>query len=224
MVPLMESGVDEVAVSCPFGDFVVQVRRFGASPQPAQAELTRWAAGQFRSGIELAEPAMVRAARQLLQLLDGNGFAASPAGDELGFGARAGVSGAADTLDSAFGGIAARLEQELLSGRLVVKREQLASLTDRAFELPELPPLPPAQRESGTHTFEVRFVDEIGKAISGIDVEFTADGAKTRPTNAAGVALLQDVTSARADVAILDPEALAQVLDPRWEDFRPGSP
>jgi hypothetical protein len=70
----------------------------------------------------------------------------------------------------------------------------------------------------------VRFVDEIGKAISGIDAEFTADGAQTRPTNAAGIALLDGVQAGSANVAILDPDALSKLLDPRWEKFRPGVP
>lgn len=107
-----------------------------------------------------------------------------------------------------------------------IKWEEFPSLGTRpkiAFE-PELPPLPPAPREAATRTFEVRFVDEVGRGISGIEAEFTADGAQTRVTNAAGIALLNDVQASSADVAILDPEALSRVLDSRWENFRAGAP
>jgi outer membrane protein OmpA-like peptidoglycan-associated protein len=203
------SGLAAVVVSTPFEDFTVEVRRGGPRPEGEQLELALWAANQFRFGLDMGEPGVVGAARELVRLLDGDGFS-----DRDAFSSFATV----------FGGIAARLEEELLAGRLVVEPQRFESLTERRdlFD-PELPPLPPPRPES-THTFEVRFVDEIGKAISGIDAEFTADGAQTRPTNSAGIALLDGVQSPTANVAILDPEALAKVLDPRWAAFRPGKP
>lgn len=210
-------GVGVVVVRTPFEDFTVRVQRGGTRPVGEQLELARWAASQFRLGIDMGEPAVARAARELVRLLDGGG---------LGFGIDS-----LSPLDrfspfgNSFGGIATRLEDELLAGRLVVERERFTPLSERRdeFEL-ELPPLPPPRRESTTRTFEVRFVDETGKAISGIDAEFTADGPQTRATNAAGIALLEGVQSSSAHVAILDPDALSKVLDPRWETFRPGKP
>jgi hypothetical protein len=150
-------------------------------------------------------------------LLDGGGF---------GFGFdRSSSLDPFSPFASEFGGIAARLEEELLAGRLVVERERFTALSEHRDQMEfELPPLPPARREPTRRTFEVRFVDEVGKAISGIDAEFTADGAQTRATNAAGIALLEGVQASSANVAILDPDALSKVLDPRWETFRPGKP
>jgi outer membrane protein OmpA-like peptidoglycan-associated protein len=206
-------GADSVVVGTPFEVFTVRVQSGRARAVGEQLELARWAAAQFRVGIGMGDPALVRAAQELVRLLDGGarGFASQPA--------------AFSRLDDSFGGIAARLEEELFAGRLVVDREQLTPLSDRPelFDV-ELPPLPPAQRESGTRSFEVRFVDEVGKAISGIDAEFTADGAQTRSTNAAGIALLEGVNAGGASVALLDPVALAKVLDPRWDSFRRGTP
>jgi outer membrane protein OmpA-like peptidoglycan-associated protein len=217
-------GVSAVVVRTPFEDFAVQIRRGGPRPEGEQLELARWAASQFRFGVDVGDPRVVRAARELVRLLDGEGlgFGRGRIDDGVGFPSSRGAS---PPFGGAFGGLAARLEEELLAGRLVVERQRFAPLTERRDRFdPKLPPLPPPRRESKTHTFEVRFVDEIGKAISGIDAEFTADGAQTRPTNAAGIALLEGVQSSTANVAILDPEALAKVLDPRWATFRPGKP
>lgn len=213
----MSLGADKVVVRTPFEDFFVQVRRGGPRPDDEGLELARWAASQFRLGIDLGDPGVVRAARQLVRLLDGE----APG---LAFGLGSDFDDRSP-LESAFGGTAARLERELLAGQLVVERERVASLTERRdTTVPKLPPLAPPPRESGTHTFEVRFVDEIGRAISGIDAEFTADGAQTRATNAAGIALLEGVQSSSASVEILDLDGLSKVLDPRWESFRPGKP
>ncbi len=213
----MALGVDAVVVRTPFEDFTVRVERGRARHEGEQLELALWAAIQFRFGFEMGDPGVVRAARELMRLLDGGGF---------GFGFDpSGPSDPFSPAGSSFGGVARRIEDELVAGRLVVERERVASLTERRdlFE-PQVPPLPPPRRESTTRTFEVRFIDEIGKPISGIDAEFTADGAQTRPTNAAGIALLEGVQSSSANTAILDSEALSKVLDPRWQTFRPGEP
>jgi len=215
----MSFDADAVVVRTPFEDFVVRLRPGGPRPEQEQLELARWAAIQFRVGVEVGDPGVVRAARELMRLLDGG-----TRGIGRGFGFVADFDDRAP-LDHAFGGIAARLEQDLLAGRLVVERDQIASLTERRHGLvPSLPPLPPPRREAKLHTFEVRFLDEVGKAISGIDAEFAADGARTRVTNAAGVALLEDSPTTSAKVSIVDPEALSKLLDPRWQRFRPGKP
>jgi outer membrane protein OmpA-like peptidoglycan-associated protein len=211
----MSLGLDAVVVKTPFENFTVRVQRGGPRPEGEQVELARWAAREFRVGIDMGDPAVAGAAQEIIRLLDGTG---------TGFG----FSSRPDTFSpfgNSFGSITTRLEEELLAGRLVVERERFAPPTERRdlFD-PKLPPLPPPRRESKTHTFEVRFVDEVGKAISGIDAEFTADGAQTRSTNAGGIALIEGVQSSGANVAILDPEALSKVLDPRWENFRAGKP
>lgn len=208
----MASGVDAVLVRTPFEDFFVRVERGGAQPTDVQIDAAKLLTRELRLGIEQGDPQAIAAAQQLDRALQGGAFLFSPVD-------------AVTRLDLSLNGLPARLEQALLVGRLVVDRNRPPSLSDRrTFDLPELPPLPPAPREGSTRTFEVRFVDEVGKAITGIDAEFTADGAQTRSTNAAGIALLDDVVSSSANVSILDPEALSKVLDPRWENFRPGTP
>ncbi len=192
------------------------IERFAGPPDAEQSALARRALSELRFGLGTRDPGLVRAAERIVDALDGGGSFGLFGTRELG----------PSLVDAAFEAeLLRRLEDEFERGRLVVEREPLASLTElRDISIPDLPPLPPARRESTTRTFEVRFVDEIGKAISGIDAEFTADGAQTRATNAAGIALLDGVQSSHANVAILDPDALSKVLDPRWENFRPGKP
>jgi hypothetical protein len=200
MLALVTLGVAAVVVRTPFEDFTVRVQRGGARPDGEQLDLARWAASQFRIGLDMGDPDMVRAAQMLLARLDDESF---------GFGTR----------------LASLLEEELLAGRLVVERQRFASLSEnRRLFIPELPPLPPARREASTRTFEVRFLDEVGQAIPGVEAEFTAEGPQTRATNAAGIALLEGVQSSSANVAILDPDALSKVLEPRWEELRRGVP
>jgi len=218
--------LDEVVVRTPFEDFVVRVRRSGSPLNGEDRQLVDWAAAQFRQGIDVSDSGVTRAARELLRRLEGAASAFSDVGEKggLGFGRPSDSSFGLSGPELAFGGPAARLEEALLAGRLVVRRTPITPLTEHNDFEPELPPLPPARREASTHTFEVRFVDEVGKAISGIDAEFTADGPQTRATNAAGIALLEGVVSASANVAVLDPDALSAVLDARWEKLRVGKP
>jgi outer membrane protein OmpA-like peptidoglycan-associated protein len=200
----------------PSEDWLVRIDRFAGPPGAEQRELARRALTDLRFGLEVRDPVIVATAQRIVAALDGAGS----------FG-RSGLRALGPSVsDSAFEHeLLRRLEQELDRGRLVLEREQLAPLTNgrERIEL-QLPPLPPARRESNRRTFEVRFVDEVGKAISGIDAEFTADGVQTRASNAGGISLLQDVQSSSAKVAILDPDALSKVLDPRWENFRRGTP
>ena len=144
----MGSGIDAVIVRTPFEEFTVRLKRGGPPPEGQQIESVLRAARDFRFGIEMGEPGILRAARELIHLLDGGGF---------GFGgdltllddAGEGFGRASGSVNGAFRDISLRIEEELLAGRLVVEREHLAPLTDRRepFEL-ELPPLPPAPRES----------------------------------------------------------------------------
>ncbi|RYZ03796.1 MAG: hypothetical protein EOO73_26550 [Myxococcales bacterium] len=220
----MVLGLDAVVVRTPFEDFVVKVRRSGSAINGEERRLADWAASQFRQGIELGDSGVATAARELLRRLEGGESAFSDGFGDAEGPAFGGAS-AGSLPELAFGGPVAHLENALFAGRLVVERTRISSLTEHhELEPPELPPLPPPPPEASTHTFEVRFVDEVGKAISGIDAEFTADGPQTRAANAAGIALLEGVVAASANVAVLDPDALAKVLDPRWEQFRPGKP
>lgn len=209
-------GDDTFRLRTPFEDFVLKVDRFAGPPNGEQVALARRVMSELRFGLGARDPRLIKAAQRIVEVLDGGASFGLFGVRELG----------PSLIDTNFETQLLRLlEDEFARGRLVVQREQIESLSEHDdFELPELPPLPPPRRESSTHTFEVRFVDEIGKAISGIDAEFTADGAKTRSTNAAGIALVEGIVPSSADVAILDPDALSTVLDPRWQAFRPGAP
>ncbi len=128
------------------------------------------------------------------------------------------------------------LELALESGRLLVVEGAFPllgippdlELTER--ERPTLPdsPLPSIARPQPPDRltfFEVRFVDEIGQPIGALEVELKAGKAvETVPTNPAGVATLEDVVSVSGSVGVLSVEALAKLLDPRWEERRLGNP
>lgn len=207
-------GVDTFVLRTAFESFLVRIERSAGAPTANQRALARRAMSELRFGLEARRPELVATAQRIVNALDGGGVFGLFTVRELSPSLR----------DKSFEAhLLRRLEGEFARGRLVVERQQISSLTDRRdISVPDLPPLPPPRREATTQTFEVRFVDEIGTAISGIDAEFTADGAQTRSTNAAGVALLEGVQATRATVSILDPRALSRVLDPRWENFRPG--
>jgi outer membrane protein OmpA-like peptidoglycan-associated protein len=121
--------------------------------------------------------------------------------------------------------LVARVEEALQSGRLIVERRVAAPLSDsrERFEL-ALPPLPPAPRERGTHSFELRLLDEIGLGISGVEVDFAADEARTARSNGAGAALIEGVVTANVVARVEDTESIDKALEPRWQKRRPGNP
>jgi outer membrane protein OmpA-like peptidoglycan-associated protein len=200
----------------PLETFLVRFERFAGPPSPEQQALARRAISELRFGIAARAPSVLATAQQIVAAIDGRRTFALFAARALGASLR----------DASVGNqLLRRLEEEFERGRLIVEREQIASLSEhRDISVPELPPLPAARRGPTTRTFEVRFVDEIGTSIPGVDAEFTADGAQTRATNAAGIALLDGVQATSASVSILDVDALTKVLDRRWENFRPGKP
>lgn len=128
------------------------------------------------------------------------------------------------------------LELALQAGRLLV--------VDGAFPLlaippepelvfrdppPSIEPVPPpiARRRPDDKLtfFEVRFVDEIGEAIGGFEVELKAGSAvENVQTNPAGVATLDDVPSMSGSVSVVDVDELGKIVEPRWETERAGSP
>lgn len=131
--------------------------------------------------------------------------------------------------------LVAFVQRELESGRLIVVEGAMPLLgIPPEYELaarrkppePEPPPRPKRRKESEGLTFyEVRFVDEVGQAIVGFEVEFElGGGVHAVTTNAAGVALLENVTSMSASIRVASAEALQKLLDPRWCKPRQGSP
>ena len=103
-------------------------------------------------------------------------------------------------------------------GRLFAELEPSLGfeLGDDAPE-PELPPRPPLPRETKETFFGVRFVDEIGRAIPGIQVELAVDTElRDVTTKAAGVALVEGVVSSGGTVRAPDNVGLDELLDARW--------
>jgi len=90
------------------------------------------------------------------------------------------------------------------------------------------PPLPAIARrrpDSKLTSYEVRFVDEIGQAIGGFEVELKAGAdVENTPTNPAGVATLDEVTSMSGSVSVVDVDELGKIVEPRWETERAGNP
>jgi outer membrane protein OmpA-like peptidoglycan-associated protein len=197
----------------PFAEFVVQ--RVGRAVQvtPETLELARRVVQELRLALQVGDPLAKQAARALAELFAGAGTV---------FG-----SSEADPSSSAEPAIRALLERfddELREGRLKVELRSFDPIRERDEPPQELLPLPPRRPESNTQTFEVRFVDEVGQAISGVRAEFNAGGIQERATNPAGVALLDNVPFTSASVSVQDVEGLSKVLDPRWEKPRPGAP
>ncbi len=216
---------DEVAFRSCLGETIrVQVRsaRFGA-PTHEQWERARVASREIRRGVECRDRPVVVGALRLYQAL----FALDSAYPYL------------ELEDSAHAPeflhrVVARLEEAFEFGRLVVTEGAIPLLgippevelvLRPKLELPEIPSPPPRKESAQTLTFfEVRYVDEIGQAIGGLEVEFKAGSrVETVTTNPAGVATLEEVVGTSASVGVLDLEALGKILDPRWEKPRPGA-
>lgn len=193
-------------------DLVVSVG--GGEPLTAEERsLAARASAQLRFGIESGNREDLALAERLVAALDG-------VGARLLRAIGPGLSDRAFVAD-----LLSRLQAAFESGRLRVRAKRVPSLTDaRVPELPELPPLAPRTRESSTHSFEVRVVDEVGQGIPGVAVDFRADDPQSIPTNAAGVALLDGARASSASVTLADADALSKVLDPRWEKVRSGKP
>lgn len=206
------SGAERFQLRLPLEDFWVRHVRPELALDAEQRHRAEDLIRELRLAFEHRDARIIRVAESLLRVAEGDG---SPKARPR----RSQHSKASADTDTRL-----RLEALLRSGRLVVESRRLPSLSARriALELP-LPPLPPAARETTTHSFELRLVDEIGQAVPGIDAEFSADGVHVVPTNAGGVALLADMTTVSASVSLRDGEALAKVLEPRWQQARKGS-
>ncbi|RYZ05743.1 MAG: hypothetical protein EOO73_18755 [Myxococcales bacterium] len=192
-------------------EFLVRVSREPRVVDREQRGLARQLLAALRFGLEAHDPRLLRLARHLARAAEG--------ADDPSFPSRT-LDSRTDTLD-----LLGRLELAFAQGRLAAASRKLPSLSERRtpFDL-ELPPAPPPSRQSGTHTFELRLVDEVGQGIPHIDAEFSADGLQVVATNAAGVALLDGAASASASVSITDAEGLSAVLEPRWAKPRQGAP
>jgi outer membrane protein OmpA-like peptidoglycan-associated protein len=213
-------GDEEILVETAFRTFQVRVDRFReATLTDAQRDSARRLALELRFGLANGDPDFRLAAQRLQHaLLEVGSVRLRP-------------------LDSAFQthrffeSLADFLEEQLEAGRLVVLDEPvIANVPEQelAVRLPRLdaPPLDdlvPRPEPLLETAFEVRFVDEIGQAIAGLDVQIAAgDRVERVTTNAAGVALLEGTTVGSGTVTVLDADALEQILEPRWSKTRIG--
>jgi outer membrane protein OmpA-like peptidoglycan-associated protein len=213
-------GEDEILVETTFRTFLVRVDRFRQTPlTEAQREDGRRLASELRFGLGFDPDLQVAAQRLQYALLDAG---------------RVRLRRPDSTLETPrfFEQLRDFLEEQLESGRLIVLEEPaIANVPEQELtvRLPRLDAQPPERllprRDAPLETsFEVRYVDEIGQAISGLDVEIAADDRRERvTTNAAGVALLEGTTAGSGTVAVLDAAALDQILEPRWAKKRSGT-
>jgi outer membrane protein OmpA-like peptidoglycan-associated protein len=87
--------------------------------------------------------------------------------------------------------------------------------------LPPPPPRRPVAPPKTLHSFAIRFVDEIGTAISDLDLLFSHGGAKDDgTTDGNGVARLEDSPVRTARAKVVDAKALRKSLKPRWDQPR----
>lgn len=89
------------------------------------------------------------------------------------------------------------------------------------------PPLPPpAPRRPVTppktlHSFAIRLVDEVGTAVSGVDLLFSHGGSKDDgTTDGNGVARVEDSAATSAKAKIVDTKALRKALKAKWDQPR----
>lgn len=215
-------GESEVIVETTFRVFVVRVDRSAQQrPTVAQQAAADQLASELRFGLAHLAPKLVLAAQRLHHAL----FDVGP------FIPRR-VDASASTRRF-FEQLADLLEEQLQLGRLVVLPESAIAnlpeveLTRRRPKLDAPPPEAAVARTRGPSetSFEVRWVDEVGQAIAGFEVELRVeDRIEKVTTNAAGVALLEGTTASSGTVSIVDSEALDALLAPRWKRVRSGTP
>ncbi|HEX9618603.1 MAG TPA: OmpA family protein, partial [Polyangiaceae bacterium] len=115
------------------------------------------------------------------------------------------------------------LKQAVRSGRLLIVPEARPIIrlarTEEPVAAPDLRPAP----EAPPTFFEVRFVDEIGEAIAGLDVIIAAEGRPNNlKTDGDGKARLDGVRASFASVRVASVQGLRDIVEPRWEKLRPG--
>lgn len=116
--------------------------------------------------------------------------------------------------------------------RVAFERQDLVALVPRRMsaQLPGPRPIAPAPSPALSTPppvatqltwFEVRFVDEVGDPIGGLDLSFTILGARRAgTTDSAGVVRIEPVDASFADVTVASVDALRDKLAPRWSKPR----
>ena len=196
------------------GQVLFRVARPPSVLRPLELQIAERVGFMLRVGLEWRDPEVLALAQSLVL---------ARFGERAPFGDHGAPQGEERLLEE----IGRALTEELLAGRIVVQLREVDALRERDDgPAPPLDPLPPPSPEDNTTFFELRFVDEIGKAISGISVELDTNDGEPHDltTNAAGVALLDASTASGATARVSEVEPLEEVLAERWTGPRPGSP
>jgi hypothetical protein len=115
------------------------------------------------------------------------------------------------------------LELGVSSGRLSIKRVKEPQVH---ILLPELPAVSPAMMPRDTveellSNFEVRFIDDGGEAMSGLELTFTCRGkTETLATDGDGVAQFNGYEGGFGRLTVKDPGQLAKIMEPRLDKIR----
>lgn len=115
------------------------------------------------------------------------------------------------------------LSSAIESGRIVVQIDDLQLPAPTMVAPAQSDPKPSFSAAPAVETtwFQVRFVDEIGDPIDGLDVSFSLLGSSRKATtDAAGIVRLDNETLSTASVAVADTNALRDLLRPRWTEPR----
>jgi outer membrane protein OmpA-like peptidoglycan-associated protein len=205
---------EEFSLQTGAGQVLFRLARPPSVLRPAEVQVAQRVAFMLRVGLEWRDSEVVAVAESLVS---------ASFGERAPFRGR----GAPRGEERVFEEIGRALTEELLAGRIVASLREVDPLRERDDgPAPRLEPLPPPSPEENTTFFEVRFVDEIGKAISGIAVELDTNDGEPHDltTNAAGVALLDPSTASGATARVSEVESIEEVLSKRWTGPRPGSP
>ncbi len=116
------------------------------------------------------------------------------------------------------------LEQAISQHRLKLAPTPMPQL--RIHQAPEFIPdemRPQPVRESPLTYLEVRYLDEIGIAIGGLEVVFSCDGQTfKKKTDPSGIARLDEVDASFGSVQVASVQALSDILEARWARPRQG--
>lgn len=115
------------------------------------------------------------------------------------------------------------LEQAVKAGQLRLDARPPPRIRVEA-QADEIAAAPAPAPERTLTFFEARFVDEIGEAISGLDVVLVVGTARhTATTDGSGSVRFDDIESNFASLRVANPDALHDLLEPRWQQLRSGA-
>lgn len=208
------TAVEEFAFWTGLGELRLQVMPSPTVLLPKEKELARQVGFIVRVGLEWREPRTVQLAQELMLAR----FQRPVPLAEEGF---------LRDEERSLAEVGAILSEDLLDGRIRVRLAPVDPLRELEQGPPsKLDPLPPRKAEDNSTFFEVRLVDEVGRAISSIGVELDTNDGEIHDltTNAAGVALLDPASASSATARVTDVSQLDETLAARWTKPRPGNP